>query len=208
MNKQQVFYIGGGESFLNHDNFIERLKTKNLWHLPSEDGALRGDWKKGLVEELGDNFEFVAVPMPNRQNAKFQEWSIWFERHFDYLQEGAILIGLSLGAMFLAKYVSEKETPFRPKAIFLLAGAYQLPGFSDVSCGDFLIEPEMVKGIEQKTDRVIIMHSKDDFVVPYEHGEALSAALPAAEFVSLEDKNHFLIEEFPELLEKIREIAG
>jgi predicted alpha/beta hydrolase family esterase len=207
MKKQQVFYIGGGESFLSREDFLERLKTKDLWHLPSDDGVAKGGWKGWLVEELGDDYEFVAPPMPNRQNAKFEEWSIWFERHFDYLNDGTILIGCSLGAMFLAKYLSSHELPFRPKMLILMAGAYQLPDFKDVSCGDFLIEPVAVQGIEKKTDKVIIMHSKDDFVVPYEHGHALAAALPEAEFISFENKNHFLIEEFPELVEKIKELG-
>ena len=50
------------------------------------------------------------------------------------------------------------------------------------------------------------MHSQDDFVVPYKHGVALSEALPKAEFVTFEDKNHFLVEEFPELVDKIQEL--
>ena len=48
------------------------------------------------------------------------------------------------------------------------------------------------------------MHSKDDFVVPYEHALKYKAALPEAELVTFEDKNHFLVEELPELVERIR----
>jgi len=43
-------------------------------------------------------------------------------------------------------------------------------------------------------------------VVPYEHAEALSRAIPEAELVTLEDKNHFLVEALPELIEKIKAI--
>ena len=48
------------------------------------------------------------------------------------------------------------------------------------------------------------MHSKDDFVVPYEHALKYTTALPQAEFISFEDKNHFLVAEFPELINKIK----
>jgi pimeloyl-ACP methyl ester carboxylesterase len=51
------------------------------------------------------------------------------------------------------------------------------------------------------------MHSKDDFVVPYEHALKYKAALPAAELITFEDKNHFLVEELPELVQKIRNLA-
>jgi predicted alpha/beta hydrolase family esterase len=109
--------------------------------------------------------------------------------------------------MFLAKYLSENDIPFRPKALFLMAGAYQLPGFVDKSCGDFLVVPEKARGLEGKVGQIIIMHSKDDFVVPFEHGQALSKALTTAQFIQFTDKNHFLVEEFPELLEKIKALG-
>lgn len=192
---------------MKYDDFIERLKTKDLWHLPNDDGEVGKDWKSLFVEELGDAYEFVAPPMPNRQNAKYNEWKIWFERHFEYLQEGTVLIGCSLGAMFLAKYLSSNELPFRPKAVFLLAGAYDIPGEALADGGDFMIAPASVRSALGKTDQLIIVHSTDDFVVPFVHAEAIAAALPEAEFMVFEDKNHFLIEEFPELVEKIRSLG-
>lgn len=203
-NKQQVLYIHGGESFHNHEDFLGRLKTAELWHLPKDDGTVPiKKWTSSLQEDLGDQFTVIAPPMPNKQNAKFIEWSIWFERHFEYLKDGAILIGCSLGSMFLARYLSENTLPFKPKAIFLLAGAYALPGFSDKDCRDFLVPPETVRALLQKTDNLVIMHSEDDFVVPYEHAVALSKVVPEAEFVSFVDKNHFLIAEFPEIIERL-----
>lgn len=206
MEKQQVFYIHGGESFENHDDFLERLRTASLWHLPTGSDNLNKKWTSSLGEDLGEGYEVVMPPMPNKQNAKFEEWKIWFERHFEYLEEGAILIGCSLGAMFLAKYLSNYNLPFKPKAVILMAGAYGLPDFPDKDCKDFLITPEEVRVAQEKGFRIIIIHSEDDPVVPYEHGVALSKALSEAEFVTFEDKNHFLIEEFPELLKTIKEL--
>jgi predicted alpha/beta hydrolase family esterase len=209
MQKQQVLYIHGGDSFLEHSDFLERLKTTELWHLPTDDKVPRPKkWTSTLVEDLSQEFEVIMPPMPNKQNAQFVEWKIWFERHFEYLTGEPILIGHSLGAMFLAKYLSLYELPFTPKAVFLLAGAYRLPNFSDKDCGDFLIEPEKVRNILGKVGKVVIMHSRDDFVVPFMHGESLALALPEAEFIVFEDKNHFLIEEFPELISKIRGFGG
>lgn len=202
--KQQVFYIHGGESFLNHDDFLERLRTAELWHVPKEGENALKKWSNTLAENLGGEYQVITPPMPNKQNAKFEEWSIWFERHFEYLQDGVVLIGYSLGAMFLAKYLSQNNLPFRPKAVFLVSGAYQIPDFDDRDCGDFMVEPRKIEVLLDKVDNLLIYHSKDDFVVPYEHAVILSEAVPEAEFVSFEDKNHFLIEEFPELLDKVK----
>lgn len=201
--KKQVIYIHGGESFLNNDDYIERLKTRPLWHMEQKrSGDVSKKWTASLAEDLGENYEVIMPPMPNRENARFEEWSIWLERHFEYLREGYILIGSSLGAMFLAKFLTHNTLPIHPKAVFLMAGAYALPDFSDRDCGDFLIKPEAVTF--NNDYQTIIVHSKDDFVVPFEHGQALSTALPGAEFIVFEDKNHFLIPEFPELIEKIK----
>jgi len=208
MKKQQVFYIHGGESFEKHADFLERLQTAALWHLPKQsDLGNSKKWTSTFPEAFGDEYEVIMPPMPNKQNAKYEEWKIWFERHFEFLTDGAILIGCSLGAMFLARYFSEGNTPFTPKAIILMAGAYGLPGFSDADCKEFLVTPEKVTPILGATERVVIMHSKDDPVVPYEHALALSRALPEAELVTFTDKNHFLVEELPELVQLIKKMA-
>lgn len=205
--KQQVVYIHGGEAFSQYEDFLERLRTIPLWHMSDENTSKGKKWNQNLDETLGEEYQVILPPMPNRQNAVFEEWKIWFERHFEYFNNEPVLIGCSLGAMFLAKYLSLYELPFEPRAIILMAGAYDLPDFDGSDCGDFLVKPDQLTGLENKFKKIIIMHSKDDFVVPFEHGEALSHALPQAEFVVFQDKNHFLIEEFPELIAKIKEIS-
>ena len=43
--------------------------------------------------------------------------------------------------------------------------------------------------------------------MPYEHALKYKEVLPEAEFVSFEDKNHFLVAELPELIERIKDIG-
>ena len=206
--KQQVVYIHGGESFKNHDDFLRRLQTQELWHMKESETGKK--WTGRLADDLGDDYEAIMPPMPNKQNAKYEEWSIWFERHFPYLQDGVILIGCSLGAMFLGKYLSENELPFTPGAVVLMAGLWRVsdvPAALYKDCEDFLVTPATVATIAKTYKNIIIMHSEDDFVVPFSHGEALAAAMPQAEFITFEDKNHFLVEEFPELVERIKAVA-
>ncbi len=207
--KQQIFYIHGGESFTDYDTFIDQLKTKEIWDLPSVES--KGKWTNVLPEELGDDFEVFMPAMPNKQNAKYKEWKIWFERHFDHLNDGLILMGCSLGAMFLYKYLIDNNPPVKIKALILMASPAKIEdeyNFADEGCGDFAFELNDVSKISEKADKVIIMHSKDDFLVPYEHGIRLHKIMPDSEMISFEDKNHFLVEKFPELVAKIKEIAG
>lgn len=206
-SKKQIVYIHGGESFLNHEDYLERLRTIPLWHMDDESKEKPKKWTHNLESELGDEYQVITPPMPNRENAKYEEWKIWFERHFEYLNDEAILMGCSQGAMFLGRYLTENTLPFTAGAVFLMAGAVPLEGENHTDFGDFLIDLEKVSVITGRNKNVVIMHSKDDFVVPYHHGEALAAAMPNAEFIIYEDKNHFLIPEFPELVEKIKGLA-
>jgi predicted alpha/beta hydrolase family esterase len=200
--KKQVFYIHGGESFENYDDFIVRLKTKDIWDLPTEKPTTK--WTKHLATDLGDAYEVFMPQMPNAQNASYKEWKIWFERHFEYLHDGVILIGCSLGAMFLLKYFIENTVPFKVKALFIMAAVVRGTDLDEKDCGDFLCSLENVHIISDKVEQVNIVHSKDDLLSPYEHGQKIHDAIPGSKLITFEDKNHFIIETFPELIEEIK----
>ncbi len=203
--KQQVFYIHGGSAFSDYGSFLEYLKTKTIRDLPGAEVLKK--WSGTFREDLGDEFEVFMPSMPNSQNAKYEEWKIWFERHFEYLHDGVILVGWSQGGYFLAKYLIENELPFTVKALLLLAAPFEPADFGGEDGGDFAFDTDRVGELQEKVRNIVIFHSKDDFCVPYEHALKYKEALPEAELVTFEDKNHFLVEEFPELLEKIRDLS-
>lgn len=204
-NKKQVFYIHGGNSFSKYEDYLDSLKTKEIRDLPSlESPAI---WSRSLGEQLGSEYELFSPTMPNKQNAKYKEWKIWFERHFEYLHDDVDLVGWSLGGYFLIKYLIENNTPFTVKNLFLLAAPFEVDDFNGEDGGDFASDTSLAPVIQEKADNIVIMHSKDDFIVPFSHGEKLAKALPEAEFVTFKDKNHFLIEEFPELITKIKALT-
>jgi predicted alpha/beta hydrolase family esterase len=197
-----VVFIGGGDSYGNYDDYIQALHNAPLRN-PLGNKSKR--WTDILREELGSEYELYMMAMPNTDNAVYEEWKIWFEKYFEYLQGEVVLIGWSLGGMFLAKYLIEEKTPFSIESLFLLAapcGEYDDGAGND--CGSFRFEPIKLKAITGKVPNIFILHSKDDFVVPYEHALRYKELLPEAELVTFEDKNHFLVEELPELVEMIK----
>lgn len=209
MEKQQVFYIHGGNAYTTYEAYLTDLRQKTIRNLPGMEVMSR--WPNTFEAELGDEYEIFKPSMPNKQSAKYKEWKIWFERHFEYLRDDVIMIGESLGAYFLAKYFVENQTPFRGKALFLMAAPFENIEPNELGTedgGDFSFDTSHTSMIGQRVDQVYIVHSKDDFVVPYEHALKYQAALPEATLLTFEDKNHFLIEEFPELFEKIRAISA
>ncbi len=203
---QQVFFIHGGSAYTEYADFIADLHELPLRSPSNEDEVQK--WSKKLRFALGDTFETFTPSMPNSDNAKYEEWKIWFERHFQYLHDGVILIGWSLGGSFLARYLSENETPFKVKALLLLAAPYhRMVVEGEREDGEaFYPQPEKVPSLIEKINVIHILHSKDDFLVPYSHGEAYKAALPKATLHTFEDKNHFLVEQLPELVALVKEL--
>src|SRR3972149_7104015 len=101
---QQIVIISGGTTFDTYRDYISYLKNKEI---SLEKLRPRRDWKDTLADKLGDNFDILFQKMPNVTNARYKEWKIYLERIVTFLKKNVILIGHSLGGIFLAKYLSE-----------------------------------------------------------------------------------------------------
>jgi hypothetical protein len=201
--KRQVLFIHGAEAFSKYEDLLRWLKTVPLEN-PFAAEERPKNWKHTLEEELGDEFELAFPSMPNKQNAKYEEWKIWFERHFEFLRDGVVLMGWSQGGYFLAKYLSENKMPVSVGILFLVAAPFEREDYGYEDGGDFAFDPAKLAHLAEQVRSVYIFHSKDDPIVPYTHAEKYKKALPAAELVTFEDRGHFLTEEFPELIEYIQ----
>jgi pimeloyl-ACP methyl ester carboxylesterase len=201
--KKQVFYIHGGSSYSNYDSYLEDLRLEPIRDLPGLEPQKK--WTDSLRETLCE-YDVFKPGMPNSKNAKYEEWKIWFERYIPHLKDGLVCVGWSQGGYFFAKYLIENPAPVRIKALFLIAAPFQPDNFGGEDGGDFAFDTGRVGELAKKAEKIYIFHSKDDFVVPYDHAIKYKEALPEAELVSFEDKNHFLVPEFPELINKIRSI--
>lgn len=168
---------------------------------PLGEGSNR--WTKRLREDLGKNFELYQLSMPNKDNARYEEWKVWFERHIPFWRDGVMMVGWSLGGMFLVKYLGEEQFPHRIKKLVLLAApcaTYAIASETGNDCGSFQFSPQSLTYVIAQVSDIEIWHSEDDFVVPFSHALAYREAFPQAKLVQFADRNHFLQPEFPELV--------
>lgn len=200
--KKQIICIHGGNAFTRYEAFLEYLRTRDIDD-PFE-LQVRKRWQPTLREALQDTHEVYYPVMPNSKNAKYQEWKIWFERYHAFLRDGVILVGHSLGGYFLAKYLSEETMPMRVHSLYLLAAPFENDDFGGEDGGDFAFDSLNLFYLANQVGAIYVLHSKDDPVVPYRHALKYEQALPKAELVTFEDKNHFLLETFPEFIEHIQ----
>jgi uncharacterized protein len=205
--KQAIIHVHGGDSFSEQSDFISYLKTVPLRDLPGSVPYV--SWKQSLVADLGSEYVVYLPSMPNRTNARYEEWKIWFLRYLELAGADVILIGHSLGGMFLAKYLSEETAPVPIKALFLIAapsGEYKGdPKYGD--CMDFTFKPELAKNITKQVPQVMIWHSEDDHVVPVAELEWYKKYVPGSKITVFQDKNHFLGPAFPELVTALKSLS-
>lgn len=202
--KQQIFVIHGGDTFNTHEEYLASLQKfeANLEKLQ------RKGWKDSLAESLGSGYDVYLIKMPNAFDAKYKEWKLWFEKYLPLLNDGLVLVGHSLGAVFLAKYLSEETISKKIKATFLIAPPFDKD--EDRTLPEFAITSPLLKLAEQAGE-LYMYHSKDDPVVEYSEFEKYRAQLPNAHMKSFENRQHFNQENFPELIEDIinsKELRG
>jgi len=197
--KKQVVVIHGGDTFDTHEEYLEFLRDYMV-----DLDKLRGKrWGVSLQDDLGDDFDVILIKMPCKDNAKYSEWKLWFEKYIPLFNDEVILVGHSLGGIFLAKYLSENKFPKKLRGAFLVSAPYD--DETQDSLGDFRLERSLEQLKNQVTD-IYLYHSKDDDVVRFADFESYKKELPNAHAEAFEDRGHINQEKFPELIRDIKKV--
>lgn len=197
----QIVIIHGGNAFNTYEEYVADLRASLLTL-----ERLRGQgWKNGLSDALGEGYEVLQPRMPNERNAKYLEWVIWFLKLTPLLDPEVIFVGHSLGGIFLAKYLSENIYPKKITATYLIAAPFNTDTKHPLA--DFVVS-ENLSLFAKQGGKIVLYHSKDDEVVPYENVVRYRHALPNAELRTFNDRQHFNQEMFPELVDDIKEVIA
>jgi len=199
-NKIQVFFIHGGMTFKSHKDYLHFLKNREI----TTEKKIR--WTDEYLEKkLGDNFEIIKPRMPLQDNAKYNEWKISFERYFPKLKNNIILIGASLGGIFLVKYLSENKFPKKLLSVYLVCPPFDNTLPVEELVGGFKLKSDLSK-LEKNCKNVRLLFSKNDDVIPISHAEKYANKLKKSKITIYDHINgHFKISEFPEIVKMIKE---
>ena len=196
--KKQILFIHGGSTFKSYREYLSHLKSIKI----DLDRYRKTKWSDSLNIGLGNEFDVLLPKMPNPSNAKYGEWKIIFNKISKLLEKNVILIGHSLGAIFLAMYLSENKFPKKILATLLISPPHDDDGMEE-SLGDFIL-PKSLNKLNNQGGKIFIYQSKDDPVVPYSHLEKYKKALPNAIIREFKNREHFNQPKFPELIKDIR----
>jgi predicted alpha/beta hydrolase family esterase len=205
MNKSQIAFIHGGEVFADRKDALEYLRSgrelRNLLWTPEP----KPHWREDIARRFFDRAEIFIPEMPNKMDSRYTEWEAWFDRYVPLFRDGVILIGSSLGGIFLAKYLSTRTLPVKVRLLVLIATPFD--DESEYTLGGFRL-PGNLDGIARQAGQVLLCYSKDDPVVPFSELEKYSHALSGAEAIVVEDRGHFAIATFPELVERLETVIS
>ncbi len=196
--KKQVVVIHGGGTYDTYEKFLSYLNEAPL----DFERMKRKGWKDNLPDDLGPEYEIIAPEMPNWQNAKYVEWKIWFDKLVPFLAAEVVMVGHSLGGIFLAKYLAENDLPKKIRAVFLVAAPFDDRG-ADYSLADFIL-PDSPEKLRDQAGKLSLYHSTDDAVVRFSDLEKYKKKLPGATFVIFSDRGHFSQGSFPEIVSAIK----
>lgn len=180
MSSQLLFVQGGGAG--THDEWDNKLVDS-------------------LRRELGPSFEIRYPRMPNEEDPSFPAWKTALEKEFAKLDDGAILVGHSIGGTILVNALAKTPPKRKPRAIFLIAAPFVgeggWPGDDMNPAAD--LGARLPRGVP-----VYIYHGLADETAPPSHSELYARAIPQAHIHRLPDRDHQLNDDLSEIAATIR----
>lgn len=194
---KQVIIIHGGSSFATPARYREHLQNLTLDY----DRLKKKDrWSNWIADQLSEA-DVLLPSFPNSASAQYEEWKIYFEKIIPFFTDDVTLIGHSLGAMFLAKYLHESPLKNPVRKLILVAPGYDDDSLEDLGSFDVVSAADL----EASANEIHLFHSTDDPVVPFTELAKFQTDLPHATSHIFEDRGHFTTATFPELLSIIKQ---
>ena len=193
-----LIHIHGGESFLKQEEY-EAYLSEIVVDIPDKQQTNPKRWKD-LYEEKFPEFTVVKPKMPCADNAKYKYWELIFKKYINLISGELVLVGHSLGGIFLLEFLSKNVLPKNVllKQLHIVS--------SPLRAGDFKV-PNILESLDSQAERIFIYHSKDDRIAAFSDGLSISKKIPKAKFLEFENRGHFIgegNEDFPELFENIK----
>ncbi len=197
--KIQILIIHGGMTFKNTKDYLHFLKTRKV------SLQKKTSWTDDyLQDKLGQKIEIIRPRMPLQDNAKYNHWAIHFKKYITQLKGEVILIGISLGGIFLAKYLSENRLQNKVLSTYLICPPFDNTLYNEDLVGGFQLKSDLSL-IESNCINLYILFSKDDDVIPVSHAKKYQQKFKRAEVIVYPSKNgHFQISKFPEIIKLIK----
>jgi len=179
---QVLFIQGGGENV--HDQWDDELA-------------------ESLERCLGDGYPVLYPRMPNEADPSYASWKAALLVQFKWLQDGAVVVGHSIGGTILLHVLAEQPPMPRLAGIFLVAPPFV--GDGGWSAEDFTPQTDLAERLPAGVP-IFFYHAKDDDTVPIAHVHLYAKAIPRAVVRIREWGRHQLQDDLSDVAEDIRSL--
>ena len=186
MSSQLLFVQGGGAG--THDEWDNKLVDS-------------------LRRELGPSFEIRYPRMPNEDDPSYGAWKTALEKEFAKLDDGAILVGHSIGGTILVNTLAETQSKRRFRAIILIAAPFV--GDGGWPSDDMNSTADLGARLPRDVP-VYVFHGLADETAPPSHSELYARVIQQAHVHRLPDRDHQLNNDLSEIAAIIKswEVGG
>jgi len=201
----QKNWIGKSEG-TEIDFEVEKEKISKVVLVHGKHNTSRDGWYPWFVKKIKDkNIECFSPDFPNTENPLLDEWLKELEKTKP--DENTILVGHSRGGVAIMRWLERLPENKKIKKVILVSlnsGKPDRKGRTGEGNGFYGIEYNFEK-IKNHCDDFVIIHSRDDPIVPFSIGK-YNAEFLNAKFKIYDNKKHFGKDytfEIPEILEEI-----
>jgi predicted alpha/beta hydrolase family esterase len=182
MTNQVLFIQGGGEE--THDKWDNKLV-------------------ESLKRELGPGYAVRYPRMPHEADPKYAAWKAALRRQLDRLDDGAILIGHSIGGTILIRTLADEPPTATVGGIFLIAAPFV--GDGGWQSDDIEPLPDLGARLSEQTP-IYLYHGSKDETAPFGHVHLYAQSIPHAVVRRLSGRDHQLNNDMSEVAADIRRL--
>jgi len=158
-------------------------------------------WLRDELHQAG--FEVLAPELPFSGEPDLFEWLKAMEEQVGRIDSEDIILGHSLGAVMALRYLEGAEMTGTPRAVILVAAPWT---HKRPEMRSFFTHELDADVLMWKASDFIIVHSKDDDLVPFDHAEKYRDILKG-KLLERDKEGHYMGEKYPILLQLIKKLA-
>jgi len=183
MNKQVLFIQGGGAG--THDEWDNKLVDS-------------------LRRELGPGYDVRYPRMPNEADPSYTMWKAALAEEIARLEDGATLIGHSIGGTILINALAEASPNWKLAGVFLIAAPFV--GARGWASEEIKPMADLGARLPPRTP-IYLYHGSEDDTAPFAHVDLYEGAIPGAIVHRLHGRNHQLNDDLAEVAAGVRALT-
>jgi hypothetical protein len=184
------------------------VKKKQVLFIQGGGAGAHDEWDNKLVDslrrELGPGYHVRYPRMPNETDPSYTMWKAALAEEIASLDDGAILIGHSVGGTILINALAEAPPNRELAGVFLIAAPFV--GAGGWPSEDIKPAADLGTRLPPKTTIYLYHGSKDD-TAPFAHVDLYEGAMPGAVVHRLHGRNHQLNNDLTEVAAGVRALT-